>query len=600
MTRRISFWALVVTAAMIAPAIQGAQAPAPATPGFSLDQVLAYPFPDNLVASPKGSMIAWTFNERGTRNIFVAEGPDFRARRVTPYLGDEGQEITSLKFTPDGKTIVYVRGGDHGSNWPAEGNLAPNPSSSTTQPKIQIFVVGVTGRSLPKLLADGDEPAVSPAGTRVAFVRDRRIWLVPIDGSKPAEQAFFARGTSEIADVDADGSASGLCDRSRRPQLHRHLHRRRHAAQVSLHVDRRDSQPAWSLERAARFCSCVSRAAAARRARRSCSSRRRGSIMIATANDPCRRARRPRARSDRGRAAATLVDSIPRVAGGTNLQWAADDRLVFISYQDGWPHLYSIQHPGEGGDAQAADAGRVHGRARRRSPRWPLRSSTARTPARMRTTSIAVTSSRCRSTAPRPPVALTSGTRPRMGAGRHRRWPVPSRFSRPPRSARRLPAVMSIDGGAAAGARGRSAARARFRRRSSSRRSRVTFKSPDGVEVHAQLFKTAAGESQSGPALVYVHGGPPRQMLLGFHYMDYYANDYAANQYLASRGFIVLSVNYRLGIGYGHAFHFPEDAGARGAVRIPRRARGGQAAAGAGRRRPARASASGAARTAAI
>jgi dipeptidyl aminopeptidase/acylaminoacyl peptidase len=53
-------------------------------------------------------------------------------------------------------------------------------------------------------------------------------------------------------------------------------------------------------------------------------------------------------------------------------------------------------------------------------------------------------------------------------------------------------------------------------------------------------------------------------MLLGWHYMDYYANDYAANQYLASRGFIVLSVNYRLGIGYGHAFQFPQRGGARG------------------------------------
>jgi dipeptidyl aminopeptidase/acylaminoacyl peptidase len=92
----------------------------------------------------------------------------------------------------------------------------------------------------------------------------------------------------------------------------------------------------------------------------------------------------------------------------------------------------------------------------------------------------------------------------------------------------------------------------------------VTFRASDGVEVHGQLFKTPNGPARR-PALVYVHGGPTRQMLLGFHYMDYYANDYAANQYLASRGFIVLSVNYRLGIGYGHAFHFPEDAGQRGA-----------------------------------
>jgi dipeptidyl aminopeptidase/acylaminoacyl peptidase len=92
----------------------------------------------------------------------------------------------------------------------------------------------------------------------------------------------------------------------------------------------------------------------------------------------------------------------------------------------------------------------------------------------------------------------------------------------------------------------------------------VVFKAPDGTEVHGQLFKTTNGPARR-PALVYVHGGPPRQMLLGWHYMDYYANDYAANQYLASRGFIVLSVNYRLGIGYGHGFHFPEGGGARGA-----------------------------------
>ena len=54
-------------------------------------------------------------------------------------------------------------------------------------------------------------------------------------------------------------------------------------------------------------------------------------------------------------------------------------------------------------------------------------------------------------------------------------------------------------------------------------------------------------------------------MLLGWHYMLYYANAYALNQYLASRGFIVLSVNYRLGIGYGFDFHAPANAGARGA-----------------------------------
>jgi dipeptidyl aminopeptidase/acylaminoacyl peptidase len=55
-------------------------------------------------------------------------------------------------------------------------------------------------------------------------------------------------------------------------------------------------------------------------------------------------------------------------------------------------------------------------------------------------------------------------------------------------------------------------------------------------------------------------------MLLGWHYMDYYSNSYAVNQYLANHGFTVLSVNYRLGIGYGHAFHNPPHAGPAGAA----------------------------------
>jgi dipeptidyl aminopeptidase/acylaminoacyl peptidase len=39
---------------------------------------------------------------------------------------------------------------------------------------------------------------------------------------------------------------------------------------------------------------------------------------------------------------------------------------------------------------------------------------------------------------------------------------------------------------------------------------------------------------------------------------------YAMNQYFASRGYVVLSVNYRSGIGYGRAFRRAEHTGARG------------------------------------
>jgi dipeptidyl aminopeptidase/acylaminoacyl peptidase len=91
----------------------------------------------------------------------------------------------------------------------------------------------------------------------------------------------------------------------------------------------------------------------------------------------------------------------------------------------------------------------------------------------------------------------------------------------------------------------------------------VTFQSPDGLTIHADLFLPPGTTKK--PAIVYVHGGPPRQMLLGWHYSDYYSNAYASNQYLASLGFVVLAVNYRLGIGYGYDFHKPAKAGAAGA-----------------------------------
>jgi dipeptidyl aminopeptidase/acylaminoacyl peptidase len=47
--------------------------------------------------------------------------------------------------------------------------------------------------------------------------------------------------------------------------------------------------------------------------------------------------------------------------------------------------------------------------------------------------------------------------------------------------------------------------------------------------------------------------------------MQYYHNTYAFNQYLASRGYIVLSVNYRSGIGYGMEFREALRYGAVGA-----------------------------------
>lgn len=80
----------------------------------------------------------------------------------------------------------------------------------------------------------------------------------------------------------------------------------------------------------------------------------------------------------------------------------------------------------------------------------------------------------------------------------------------------------------------------------------VELTSADGMKVHADMWlprDVAAGEKV--PGLVYVHGGPTRQMRDGWHPMHPYAVFYAYNQYLASRGYAVISVDYRGGTGYG-------------------------------------------------
>jgi dipeptidyl aminopeptidase/acylaminoacyl peptidase len=91
------------------------------------------------------------------------------------------------------------------------------------------------------------------------------------------------------------------------------------------------------------------------------------------------------------------------------------------------------------------------------------------------------------------------------------------------------------------------------------------FKAGDGTTIHGQLFvPKKMKKSDKLPAVIFMHGGPIRQMLLGWHMRGYYHNAYGLNQYLAAKGYVVLSVNYRAGIGYGRAFREAPNQGPRG------------------------------------
>jgi dipeptidyl aminopeptidase/acylaminoacyl peptidase len=162
------------------------------------------------------------------------------------------------------------------------------------------------------------------------------------------------------------------------------------------------------------------------------------------------------------------------------------------------------------------------------------------------------------------PVQLTRGTDIEWGAvttgdGRQTAL-LSSGPKRPP-----LPAVVSFEGGTPK-LLGGDRIPADFPASALVTPERVVIPSIDGLPIHLQLFKRNDLGTGRHPAVVYVHGGPPRQMLLGYHYWQYYASDYAVNQYLASQGFVVVAVNFRLGIGYGDRFMNPDRAGSAGAA----------------------------------
>ena len=513
---------------------------------FTMEQIKSYPFPSELTASASGARIAWAFNERGARNVWVAEGPAFKARRLTRYETDDGQELTSLSISGDGKYVVYVRGGDHGSNW--ESSVGVNPLLSATQTRVQIFSIPFAGGE-PKLLADGDDPVISPKGDRVVFLKERAIWSVPVDGATAAKRLFFARGDAGSPEWSPDGSrlafVSGRGD-------HSFIGIYTNDSLPILYLaptTSRDSSPRWSPD--GKQVAFVRRPGTGG-APEPVLEQRPQAWSIWTADATTGAARQL------WKSPFTLKGSPPSTHGGTNLHWAANGRIVFLSYLDGWPHLYSIAE--NGGEPLLLTPGAYMAEyiSISNDRKYMLFAGNAGNDAedidRRHIMKVPVDKA--------DPVIMTAGkglewTPFTTGDGKYVVY-ISATAQRPP-----LPTVIPSDNGEP-----KLLAEDRIPRDFPATQlvmpKMVVYKAPDGLNVHGQLFEAAGGAAKK-PAIIYVHGGPPRQMLLGWHYSDYYTNAYALNQYLASRGYVVLSVNFRLGIGYGYDFHRPPNAGAQGA-----------------------------------
>ncbi|HCX75745.1 MAG TPA: peptidase S9, partial [Algoriphagus sp.] len=138
---------------------------------FSMEQVGKFSFPSELTSSPSGEKIAWAMNEQGKRNVYFAEGPDFKPTKLTSFNEDDGQEISSLRFTPDGNWLVFVRGGDHGGG---NASSTVNAQNLPKLPKVEIWKINLQTKAT-AVVTEGDDFFLG-AGQQLVFLKNGQVW----------------------------------------------------------------------------------------------------------------------------------------------------------------------------------------------------------------------------------------------------------------------------------------------------------------------------------------------------------------------------------------------------------------------------------------
>ncbi|WP_404711269.1 S9 family peptidase [Sphingomonas sp. MMS24-J13] len=478
----------------------------------ALETALSLPVAGDLVGAQDVVRFAWVENAAGVRNIWVADKGK-PARKLTAYTQDDGVELYELAFSRDGTKLAYVHGGD--AEFP-DGKI-PNAALATATPEQQLYVTTLDG-SAPVLIGQGHAPVFAPTSDAVAFTRKNELWLWRTGGK--AERIASLTGTIDRLQWSPDGSKL-LFVEDRQDHSFIGLMDVNGTSLAYLGPDLGHSvEPIFSPDgtRIA-FISYVDPPAAA-----APDGGPYWSLRLADVSS---------------RAVRTLW-SAPAGTGGQfaatrsqNLFWGAGDTLVFPWERTGWLHPYAIDAT-KGGVPRDLTPGVFEVDSFLLTPdrRNLVYAANAIDLERRHVWQVALAGG-----APRA-LSKGGGTETYPTFGGDTLVATATDVTRPA-----YPAVIDknlVPLGDVPQATGFVTPET------------VLLKAEDGGEVHAQLFRPKGPGPH--PALIFVHGGPRRQMLPGFHPSSYYSNSYILNQHFAAEGYTVLSVNYRSGTGYGLAF----------------------------------------------
>ena len=554
--------------------------------------------PLTLASARNADRIAWMVYDRGLRNVYTAAAPDFRAVRVTNFLRDDGTDLTDVKVSDDGRIIVFVRG-----SAPNRFGWVANPSHDPSGAERAIWAVRSTGGPAWRV-AEGAAPQLSPDGRTVLFTRNGQIYHARVmrgatvtamdTGGVPFIQAWGRNGTPTWS---PDGRrVAFVSDRENHAFVAVYDVSTRTVTYLAPSVDC-DGGPTWSPDskrlafsrrpgtpfgnQQQRGAGGIGNPAGAAVSANTtslvgnpsggCAAGAGGGLRAATTGRPDADGtglrRSPGFYTATFAGGHTLELMIADVVTGkstrvwrnapgdsvftslANMTWAGNSVIFPVNVpKDEWDRWYRI--PVSGGEpsvltttdgmiedatsvALSKDGGHTlyyctNATDIERRHIWAV-STSGGTPRR-------VSSGSGIETYPQP---LASGAS----------LAVISFDARTPASI----AIVPTAGGAPR--RIFPTLGAAFPTAKHVVPEVVATKAADGLALSNTLFlpkDMKAGEKR--PALIFVHGGPRRQMMPGYHYMQFYHWAYAVNQWLADQGYIVLSINYRSGVGYGKSF----------------------------------------------